>query len=79
MNTEREKLRRELSQLVSEYRLAKDRTDELSRQIQSLKRRIEECDFKKRKWELHAVQQYDLEGNLIKEWKPFFTLSHIYQ
>ena len=69
MNTEREKMRRELSQLVSEYRLAKDRTDELSRQIQSLKRRIEECDYKKRKWELHAVQQYDMNGQLIREWK----------
>lgn len=69
MNTEREKMRRELSQLVSEYRLAKDRTDELSRQIQSLKKKIEESDFKKRKWELHAVQQYDMEGNLIKEWR----------
>lgn len=69
MNTERERLRRELSSLVSEYRLAKDRTDELSKKIQSLKKRIEESDFKKRKWELHAVQQYDMEGNLIKEWR----------
>lgn len=69
MNTERERMRRELSQLVSEYRLAKDRADELSKKIQSLRRKIEEHDYNKRKWELHAVRQYDLEGNLVKEWK----------
>lgn len=69
MNTEREKLRKELSHLMSEYRLSKDRTDELSKQIQSLKKKIEESDFRNRKWELHAVQQYDMEGNLIKEWR----------
>ena len=69
MNNEREKLRRELSQLVSEYRLAKDRTDELSKQIQSLKKRIEESDFKKRKWDIHSVVQMDMEGNPIKEWR----------
>lgn len=69
MNTERERMRRELSKLVSEYRLAKDRADELSKQIQSLRRKIEEHDYSKKKWDIHSIQQCDLEGNLIKEWR----------
>lgn len=69
MNTERERLRRELSSLVSEYRLAKDRADELSRQIQSLRRKIEENDYNKRKWQIHSVVQMDMEGNPIREWR----------
>lgn len=69
MNTEREKMRRELSQLISEYRLAKDRTDELSRKIQSLKKQIEEHDYRKKKMDIHAVIQYDMNGQFIREWK----------
>lgn len=69
MNTEREKMRRELSQLVSEYRLAKDRADELSRKIQTIRNQIEEHDYRKRKWDIHAICQYDTNGNLIKEWR----------
>lgn len=69
MNTERERMRRELSQLVSEYGLARDRSDELSRKIQTLRRRIAEHDYNRRKWEIHAIQQYDMNGNLIREWK----------
>ena len=69
MNTEREKMKKELSSLVHEYRLAKDRTDELSKQIQSLKKRIDEHDYRKKKMDIHAIIQYDMNGQLIREWK----------
>ena len=69
MNTEREKMKQELSKLVSEYRLARDRADELSKKIQTLRNQISEHDFKKKKWQIHAVVQMDMEGNPIKEWR----------
>ena len=37
--------------------------------IQSLRRKIEEHDYNKRKWDIHSVIQMDMEGNFIKEWR----------
>ena len=69
MKIEREKLNKELSKLIIEFKMASDKSSELWKQILRLKKQIEELDFQKRKWDMHAVLQYDMEGNLIREWK----------
>ena len=69
MKTEREKLNKELSKLIIEFKMASDKSSELWNQILRLRKQIEELDFNKRKWDLHAIQQYDLSGQFIKEWR----------
>lgn len=69
MKIEKEKLNKELSSLIIEFKNASDKSSELWKQILRLRKQIEELDFKKRKWDMHAIQQYDMNGNLIKEWR----------
>ena len=69
LKNEKEKLNKELSNLIKEFKNASDKSSELWKKILRLRKNIEELDYQKRKWDMHAVIQYDLEGNLIKEWR----------
>ena len=69
LKNEKEKLNKELSSLIIEFKIASDKSSELWKKILRLRKQIEELDYQKRKWDMHAVIQYDLDGNLIKEWK----------
>ena len=69
LKNEKEKLNKELSNLIKEFKNASDKSSELWKKILRLRKNIEELDYQKRKWDMHAVIQMDLEGNLIKEWR----------
>ena len=69
LKNEKEKLNKELSNLIKEFKNASDKSSELWKQILRLRKQIDELDYQKRKWDMHAVIQMDLEGNLIKEWR----------
>lgn len=69
LKNERDELNKELSNLIKEFKMASDKSSELWKQILRLRKQIEELDFNKRKWDMHAINQHDLEGNLIKEWR----------
>ena len=69
LKNEKEKLNKELSNLIKEFKIASDKSSELWKQILRLRKQIEELDYQKRKWDMHAINQYDMEGNLIKEWR----------
>lgn len=65
----KQRLKSELVEKMKEWKELNDRSSDLWKEIQTLRRKIEELDFKKRKWDMHAVIQMDMSGNPIREWR----------
>lgn len=65
----KKELNEKLKEKMKEYKIATDKSSAIWREIQQLQRKLRELDFKKRKWDMHSILQYDMQGKFIKEWR----------
>lgn len=65
----REELKKQLEEKTLQYKVSRTETERLNKEIEHLKKQLLSMDYNLMKWKLHAVNQYSLDGEFIKEWK----------
>lgn len=70
-----DELKKELRKLNVEHEKAKANWLALGREITRIRNEIASLEYNEQKWKLHAIKQYTMDGEFVKEWKTAFEIK----